>query len=331
MNLHKLAELAQQVYPENKFPKPLDALMALQQLQAEGQPLESLKHHMRKRVAPLVEARDPVQTAYQVDLADLPAKVQQRARKGELMLGQLVLGTLAEQAFEEIYHRELGTSEFRLDDYRESRNDTDYRMLNGGGRPLFRINSKFHGSQFRRAKELVGLEPADCFALATYKIWSAIEKQKAESMPYLFIVISSPITSESVANEVPAEVRELVRLVHAAEKAEGKRDLEERIVNSLLLADTGAFGDKVRQWREQLAGSRWRVLSAWRADKLLRDLLFERVFAVRTRNFTQSFRNAELDMHFSLANDMLPLEDMLNILKREGSQGVVGRAMQGKI
>lgn len=331
MNLNELAELAQKAYPDNKFPKPLDALIALHKLQDGGQPLDSLKHHMRKRLAPLIQARDPVQAAYPVDRAAPPEKVEQRVRKGELMLGQLVLGTLAEQAFEDIYHRELGASEFRLDDYRGSRNDTDYRLLNGGGRPLFRINSKFHGSQFRRAKELVGLEPADCFALATYKIWSAIEKQRAESLPYLFIVISSPITSESVVNEVPGEVRELVRLVHAAEKAEGKRDLEERIVNGLLLADSGAFGERVRQWREQLAASRWRVLSAWRADKLLRDLLFDRVFAVRTRNFTQSFRNAELDMHFSLANDMIPLEEMLRILKSEGSQGIVGRAMQGKI
>jgi len=73
------------------------------------------------------------------------------------------------------------------------------------------------------------------------------------------------------------------------------------------------------------------VLSARRADKLLRDKLWERVFAVRTRNFTQAFRNAELDMHLSLKDDMIPLEELLDVLKREGSQGVVGRCFSAVI
>ena len=206
--------------------KPLDALMALHALRA-GKQLETFAHHMRKRIAALEHAVDPIQSAYGVRTADTPARMQQRAKRGELMLGQLVLGNLAEQAFEAIYRSKLGASEFRLDDYRESRNDTDYRVLNGGGRPLFRINSKFHGSRFRQAQEQVGLDPADCFPLATYKIWNATEKEKAEHLPYLFLVISTPITAESVVQDIPEQVRELVRLVHVSEIAKGKRDLEE--------------------------------------------------------------------------------------------------------
>ena len=47
---------------------------------------------------------------------------------------------------------------------------TDYRVLNGGGRQVFRLNIKFHGTLFGKAPELVGLDSEDCFPLATYKI-----------------------------------------------------------------------------------------------------------------------------------------------------------------
>ena len=75
----------------------------------------------------------------------------------------------------------------------------------------------------------------------------------------------------------------------------------------------------------------WRVISAQRANRLLRDMLFERVFAVRTPGFDRAYRNAEVDMHFSLTTYMVPLDEVLDVLAREGSQGVVGRSMRGVI
>lgn len=327
MKLDELAAAAVAVYAGTKLPKPLDALVALQGVRNGSATPKSLHYLLRARVEALDTRADPVQAAFEVDLAALPAKVQQKARKGELMVGQLIIGTLAEQAFEAIYRERLGKSEFKLDDYRGVRIDTDYRVLNGGGRPLFRINSKFHGSRFRQAKEMVGLEPEDCFPLATYKIWSARQKEDAEHLPYLFLVISTPITAESVAAQVPEEFRTLVRYVHASSVAEGKRTLEERIVDRLL--EDLTFEVHAAKWRTDLANATWRVFSARRAEKLLREKLWERVFAVRTRNFTQAFRNAELDMHFSLSVDMTPLEDLLTILAKEGSQAIVGRCTAG--
>ena len=90
------------------------------------------------------------------------------------MLGGLLLGRCAELAFERIYKTEMESDEFELRDLREGRTDTDYRLYNGRGRPIYRINIKFHGAQFRQAREWVGLEPRDCFALATYKINGAL-------------------------------------------------------------------------------------------------------------------------------------------------------------
>lgn len=330
MTLAEIVELARRLYPEGSYPKPLDVLIALHAVRSKQLDLQAVPSHLRKRVQPLMRTRNPVSIAFGVDLSAIAAKVQPRVRKGELMLGHLVLGGLAEQAFESIYRRRLSGSEFSLEDYRESRNDTDYRVLNGGGRPLFRINIKFHGTQFRQAEEKVGLQPADCFPLATYKIWSATNKERDENLPYLFLVISTPIAADHVLQQIPSNERELVRLAHASDSFAGKRSLEERIVASLT-AGSSAFVDVTKAWIEQLAAAQWRVISAQRAYTLLHSRLFDRVFAVRTRNFNQAFKNAEIDMHLSLREDMTSLEEMLDMLAREGSQAVVGRATRGLI
>ena len=62
----------------------------------------------------------------------------------------------------------------------------------------------------------------------------------------------------------------------------------------------------------------WHVLSARRADKLLREKLFERVYALRIRGFAQQFRGAELDMHFSLSQDLTSLDTYLHKLRESG-------------
>lgn len=245
------------------------------------------------------------------------------------MLGQLVLGLLAERAFEEIYRSALGTTDLRLEDSRESRNETDYRVLNGQGRAVFRINIKFHGTLFRKAKDLVGLDPEDCFALATYKIKQGLDKQEAEVLPYVFVVVSCPVTAAQVGAAIPARLVELATLVHASKKVTGKRLVEERIVRYLASGRVRSFESTLRELVAKISDSPWRVISARRADLLLRETLFERVYAVRVRAFTRNYRNAELDMHFSLSSDMTPLIDLLKQIGDLGLHGVVGKLERG--
>ena len=104
----------------------------------------------------------------------------------------MLLGTLAGRCFEKSYRNIVQTDELRLEDDRLSRTGTDYRVFNVHSQPVFRINIKFHGTQFRKAVELVNLSPDDCFALATYKIHSATKKQEQEFLPYLFVVVNVP-------------------------------------------------------------------------------------------------------------------------------------------
>jgi len=106
--------------------------------------------------------------------------------------------------------------DFKLVDLREGRSDTDYRVLNGRGRGIFRLNIKFFGSTFRRGAELVGLEPEDCFQLATYKILSAVEKQTAEHLPFVFTVVGVPnLTAISMRNYFSEDDITMIALITA--------------------------------------------------------------------------------------------------------------------
>jgi len=62
------------------------------------------------------------------------------------------------------------------------------------------------------------------------------------------------------------------------------------------------------------------VISAKKADKILREKLFERVQALSLKGFTRKFRNAEVDMHFSLAQELTPARTFLELLVRESPQ-----------
>lgn len=235
------------------------------------------------------------------------------------ILGNLIVGKCAEIIFEDLYKQHMHTTELELKDLREGRSDTDYRLFNGRGRPVYRVNIKFHGSLFRRAREMVDLEPEDCFALATYKIHGALQKQQKDELPYIFVIVSVPnLTAESVGAEVPAELREFASWVTASSKVPAKRDIEDRIVDTLQAEGLPAF----EKTRLRIAKAGWYVLGARKADLLLRKMLFERVFALRTRNFSRQFRGAELDMHFSMSGDLTPLDKYLDTLREAGYQKV---------
>lgn len=268
-----------------------------------------------KRLRRAHEAADPFNDVLGEPLPPASKVLNDRAP----MLGNLVLGRAAEMVFEELYRREMPDTEFNLEDLREGRSDTDYRMRNGQGRPVYRINIKFHGARFRRAGELVGLDPEDCFALATYKIDSAIKKQNQEHLPYFFAIVGvSDLTAAVVGNQIPQDVTEAVSYLGQARRKPPIRAIEDAAVEYLIRSKAPVVINTVDAIRK----ADWYMLSARRADKLLREKLFNRVFALRVRNFARAFRGAELDMHFSLSNDLTPLPTFLETLRERGPQAV---------
>ena len=65
--------------------------------------------------------------------------------------------------------------------------------------------------------------------------------------------------------------------------------------------------------------------------QLLHDLLFQRVYAVRVRGFASNYGRAEVDMHFSISNDLTSLDEMLELLRDHGLQGLTARLERGEL
>jgi hypothetical protein len=238
-----------------------------------------------------------------------------RARAG---IAQMMLGFLAEHHFEQSSEALLQSGGFRITDDRSDASDTDYRLLDTDDRPVCRLNIKFHGTLFRAAKEYVGLEPDDCFALATYKIANALERQKEEAVPYAFLIVTVPSLPRSLVEGHIAEEHSWLASVTG-------RKVEERIAIRLL----------AEPWAEELRAAvskaEFRVISASRAHKLLHEKLFERVFALRVRAFNWTFRGAEIDMHLSLQNEMVLFSDFVQTITERGAREVAIRLDRGEI
>jgi hypothetical protein len=315
MSDSELVAFLKAAYPNDSWPRPFHTLEGLQKIAAGMSLQEAAKavgtgsHHLRKAL----ESPHP-----EFDILGFKASdvTDDDRKKAATILGGLLLGQVAELAFEDIYRSEMGQdAEFKLVDLRESRTDTDYRVLNGKERPIYRLNIKFFGSTFRRGVELVGLEPEDCFPLATYKIIGALEKQNQEHLPYVFTIVGVPnLTAISIRDYFGSGDIQIMALITKSEKISGKRNLEELIVNKIVAEGSTAYTEAFNRIRS----AEWYVLSARKAFNLLHTLLIERVYALRVRNFAQQFRGAELDMHFSLKKDLVTLKDFLRTLKDEG-------------
>jgi len=112
----------------------------------------------------------------------------------------------------------------------------------------------------------------------------------------------------------------------------GKRQIEDQIV-VCLTTDPGSwkFCQPIQHYLAQIKQAQWSVLSARRADKLLREMLFERAYALRVRAFARNYAGADLDMHFSLVRDLQPLDEFLRILREHGMPGLASRLERGTL
>lgn len=316
------------LFGTDEWPGPLRVARAAR-LVSNGTDLKSVIKEVRStkaRVEPVLSAPDPVEYVLGVSRTDVSAD---HRRAATASLSTLLLGRAAEVAFEDIYKEAMHTEEIELDDLREGRSDTDYVLLDGKKRKLFRLNIKFFGSYFRRAVDLVGLETEDCFPLATYKIHAAVAKQRDQHLPYVFLIVGvQDLNTAAIAGSLPRDDIEFLAMMKCSER-NGLRmkDFEDRIVTRLHEHKAAAFTTAY----ERIKSAPWYVLSAQRADNLLRKLLFERVFAVRVKSFTSAFRNAEVDMHFSLKSDLLPLPKFFDMLKEEGVPMMTAKLTSGTI
>jgi len=332
-NFEDLRQVVGLVFSDSSPPRPLHLLDSIALARTSDRPLIDLAAQARttrQRLQALANAADPAASLLGTEIPALSPQLDARVRG---ILGQLVIGNLAEWAFEDLYKTTVGTSELALMDDRSSRGDTDYLVFNGMRRQVFRLNIKFHGAVFRRAKDLVGLDPEDCFALATYKIHAALIKQEIEHLPYIFVIVGVPgLTGSIVGSAIAEDLVHLCAIAHASPRVAGKRQVEDQIVSRLTSAPTlFEFDQAVADYSEQIRNAQWFVLSARRANNLLRELLFERAYGLRVRAFARNYAGAELDMHFSLSKDLTPLADFLQVLRDYGMPGLVTRLERGTL
>jgi len=323
--IDRLLETVHAVYSGEQIPRSfalVEAALAVRKGEDAARLAPGLNTTPR-RLTFLSLADDPASEVFKVSPNGVLTDMLIKSRRG---IGQLLLAALAEKTFERLYRQALGSENLTLEDHRTGHNETDFRVLDAAGRPVFRLNIKFHGTMFEKAHEMVGLDPPDCFALATYKIWQGMERQQQEVLPYVFAVVSVPgLTADSVGAAIPDELVELAAFVYAG-KISGKRQVEDRIVEYLLQTPVNQrVGEAVAGFGQRVESAEWRVISARRADRLLRDMLFERVFAVRQRSFART----QVNMHFSLSADFTTLGEFLRHWRERGPQGLASAMERG--
>ena len=111
------------------------------------------------RLMEVATGHDPVEIVLRVTEADLKAEAIAKLRRN---VGQLVLARAAEIAFQEIFEAGIDQREFSMKDVPGEPNQHRFRLLNGGGRPLYRFNVKYlrRSSWQRRVHQNL---PSDCF------------------------------------------------------------------------------------------------------------------------------------------------------------------------
>jgi predicted nucleic acid-binding OB-fold protein len=252
-----------QEYPEGRWPSPFHILEGLEKVKA-GKTVNDAAREVKTTPAKIQEFLKSTTPAFKligVKPSDLTDQDMQEAR---LILGQLLIGRAAELAFEDIYASEMRTeSDYKLVNVLAGRTGTDYRVLNGKDRPIYRINVKFFGSLFRDSERMVGLISEDCFPLATYKIFSALEKQEQEFLPYFFAVSCVPnLTAVSIQGQLPPDEVAIVAMVSKSARLSGqKRSMEEKVVERVVKRGEKAFVEIFSSVR----GTEWRIISARKA------------------------------------------------------------------
>ena len=324
LTLDEARALLPVLFVDREPPRPfslIEPAIAVREQQTTLKDAARSAHTTQPRLAGLAGS----QTLLEDLVGHLPPYSVPEDEKTRSTLGQLMIGEMAERVFSDIWTSSLADGDLHLRDDRAARGDTDFLVEDSSGRQMFRLNIKFHGSTFRRAAELVGLEPEDVFALATYKIHAALVKQDAEHLPYMFVVVGvRGLTGGSVGELIPDPLVRFTALARLSGRVQGKRAIEEAVV-AHVLNEPGLYGlrTQLEACFDKIRAAEWRFMSARRADKLLRDLLFERAYALRVRGFARNYQGAELDMHFSVSHDLNPLATLFSTFREDGITGLV--------
>lgn len=250
------------------------------------------------------------------------------------LFSNLLVAQLGEEIFEPLVAQPVREMGYEVLDRRTEHAEQDFDIRDPQGAMAISVNVKVHSSQFRNAPDVVKLAADDCFALALYKILSAFKQTRETQVPFLFLVSIRWGIVEEVIARVPPDLGEIVELVFRA-RAQGKRRAEDRLVQHAVgrLHETGIWDELIAMLTSE---GDHRVLSARKALDLFMDRFDPRCPALSIREFGRAFGGqrgvaAEINMHFSISEEMVPLDRMLSNLEREGLPWFRQRVERGMI
>lgn len=155
-----LAALLIRVFGLEAPPKPLHLIQpAIRAVRGEITLAEAAKFAgtTRPRMERIVELRAIIGGA-------IPALTPEAERSARQSLGQLLIGNLAERAFEQIYESTVGTTELELRDDRGRRGETDYLVFNGQGRSETCSSSERMRCECERLRETIAALSSICIS-----------------------------------------------------------------------------------------------------------------------------------------------------------------------
>lgn len=103
-------------------------------------------------------------------------------------------------------------------------------------------------------------------------------------------------------------------IVAATASGIGKQSIEDALIDSVVKQNLPVY----QQTLGKIEKADWYILSARKAHLLLKEKMFERCFALVVKSFAKNYSNAELDMHFSLSQDLVPLTEFLRVMRESG-------------
>jgi hypothetical protein len=129
VTVEALQESLRRIYGPTDWPKPFHLLPAVTAVRGGQSAAEAAKTvgTTAKNLQRLVDAPDIITEL----MGEIPPGFVEKSLKLRAIVGQLIIGNLAERVFEEMYRTTVGSTELRLEDDRFSGGDTDYLVRNG--------------------------------------------------------------------------------------------------------------------------------------------------------------------------------------------------------
>lgn len=225
-----------------------------------------------------------------------------------------VVGRIAERVFRDDHLAALESDGFDIVDYHEQGENRDYGAQRDGLE--LPINVKVASTLFRNARQVVGLDPEDCVPISAYKAIGA-----AERVPDLIYVDLVDFTlREKVDLFMDGLDGPLAVGWHLLSwyGGSGVRRAEDAYVDALF----AEHGEALKRLAPPV--SQFRVISAKRVLAILRHVP-RRVPGLGVPGAGTGGFVAEVNVHVSVSDEMVPWNEIAEALRAEGIQPIIDR------